>query len=41
MQVDGALLALYCVPTFVKLRLRNGKPLDAKMYLQAEASILS
>jgi hypothetical protein len=41
MQVDGALLALYCVPTFVKLRLRDGKPLDAKMYLQAGARILS
>ena len=28
-------LALYCIPTFVKLRMRDGKPLDAKFYLQA------
>ena len=35
--VDGSLLALYCTPTFVKLRMREGKPLDAKAYLQANA----
>ena len=28
---------LYCVPTFVKLRWRNGNPLDAKAYLIAGA----
>ncbi len=33
-------LALYCVPTFVKLRMRDGRPLDAKAYLQAGASTL-
>lgn len=31
-------LALYCMPTFVKLRMRDGEPLDAKVYLQAGAS---
>ena len=35
--VDGAPLALVCAPTFVKLRVRNGLPLDAKLYLQATA----
>ena len=34
---DGGCLALYCIPTFVKLRLREGAPLDAKLYLQASA----
>lgn len=38
--VDDAALALYCVPTFVKLRMRGGEPLDAKVYLQAEACML-
>ena len=33
-------LALYCTPTFVKLRMRDGEPLDAKVYLQAGASVL-
>lgn len=33
-------LALYCSPTFVKLRVRDGKPLDAKAYLQAGAHIM-
>ena len=28
-------VALYCYPTFVKLRWRNGEPLDAKAYLIA------
>lgn len=37
---DGTVLALYCVPTFVKLRMRDGRPLDAKAYLQAGASTL-
>ena len=35
MPVDGAMCALYCSPTFLKLRMRDGEPLDAKMYLQA------
>ena len=38
--VDDGRLVLYCAPTFVKLRMRDGKPLDAKMYLQAAASFL-
>lgn len=38
---DDGLLALYCTPTFVKLRMRDGDPLDAKVYLQAAASALS
>lgn len=33
---DGPLVLL-CTPTFVKLRMRDGKPLDAKAYLQASA----
>ena len=33
-----AKVALYNVPTFIKLRLREGEPLDAKIYLQAGAS---
>lgn len=33
----GGTLALYDVPTFVKLRVRGGEPLDAKAYLQAGA----
>lgn len=37
--LDGQELLLYCVPTFVKLRLREGRPLDAKAYFQASASI--
>ena len=37
---DGGSLALYCTPTFVKLRMRGGEPLDAKVYLQAGADIL-
>ncbi|MBR2836252.1 MAG: hypothetical protein IKE43_11185 [Coriobacteriales bacterium] len=39
-RVDGSALALYCVPTFLKMRMRDGKPLDAKTYLQAGASVL-
>ena len=35
--VDGEAIALYCVPTFVKLRMREGEALDAKLYLQASA----
>lgn len=34
---DGSLLAVYCLPTFLKLRMRNGRALDAKFYLQATA----
>lgn len=34
---DDDKLALYCVPTFVKYRVREGVPLDAKVYLQAGA----
>ncbi|MBE6466725.1 hypothetical protein [Denitrobacterium detoxificans] len=33
-------LALYCVPTFVKLRMRNGDPFDAKLYMQTGAAEL-
>lgn len=33
-------LALYCLPVFVKFRLRAGRPLDAKVYLQAGARSL-
>lgn len=36
--VDGTTLALYCAPTFAKLRMRGSEPLDAKIYLQASAS---
>lgn len=36
----GDALALYCSPTFVKLRVRDGEPLDAKFYLQAGARSL-
>ena len=32
---EGSPIVLSCVPTFVKLRLRDGKQLDAKVYLQA------
>ncbi len=35
--VNGIKLVLYCVPTFIKLRMRDGVPIDAKMYLQASA----
>lgn len=31
----GSLRAVYCLPTFVKLRMRDGRALDAKFYLQA------
>lgn len=34
---DGA-CALYCLPVFVKLRMRDGAALDAKLYLQASAA---
>ena len=37
---DGAPLALYCAPTFLKLRVRGGEPLDAKAYLQAGAATI-
>lgn len=39
--MDDAMLALYCIPVFVKLRMRGGEPLDAKVYLQAGSSILA
>ena len=32
-----ALLTMYCLPTFFKLRMRDGRALDAKFYLQAAA----
>lgn len=35
-----AALALYCLPTFVKLRIREGIALDAKLYFQAGARAL-
>lgn len=41
LKVDGNALALYCAPTFVKLRMRDGEMLDAKAYLQASASVLA
>ena len=37
--LKGESLVLYCVPTFVKLRLRDGAPLDAKVYLQAASPL--
>ena len=37
LDVDGGSTVLYCSPTFVKLRMRDGEPLDAKVYLQAGA----
>ncbi len=39
--LDGDALAMFCAPTFVKLRMRDGEALDAKMYLQAGASVLA
>ena len=36
-EVNGSDLKLYCMPTFVKLRMRDGVPLDAKLYLIAGA----
>lgn len=33
--LDGDTLLLYCLPTFEKLRMRHGEPLDAKVYLYA------
>ena len=33
--VEGRPTVLFCAPTFVKLRLRDGAPLDAKVYLHA------
>lgn len=35
--IEGRLQALYCVPLFVKYRMREGQPLDAKIYLSAGA----
>lgn len=37
--VEGGALMMYCSPTFVKLRLRDGEPLDAKVYYQASANM--
>lgn len=37
MAASGNTLALYCLPTFLKLRMREGRALDAKFYLQAAA----
>ena len=39
-KLNDEVLALYCAPTFVKLRMRDGMPLDAKMYLQASATAI-
>ncbi len=39
--MDDGPLAIFCAPTFVKLRMRDGEPFDAKIYLQASASALS
>lgn len=36
-ELEGEPLSLYCLPTFIKLRMREGKMLDAKTYLQAGA----
>ena len=33
--LDGETLVLYCLPKFLKLRMRGTQPLDAKYYLQA------
>lgn len=37
--IEGNPIILSCVPTFVKLRLSEGTPLDAKAYLQAGAQL--
>lgn len=37
-QDGGVLYALYCIPMFVKFRVRAGELLDAKIYLQAGAN---
>ena len=37
MAAGDHVLALYCLPTFLKLRMREGHALDAKFYLQAAA----
>ncbi|MBQ9043630.1 MAG: hypothetical protein IJ111_12555 [Eggerthellaceae bacterium] len=37
--LEEGLASLYCVPAFLKLRMRDGVPLDAKAYLQAGASV--
>lgn len=39
-RTDDAHIALYCMPTFVKLRMRDGEPMDAKAYLQAGGRVL-
>lgn len=36
-EIGNGTLTLCCTPTFVKLRVRGGEPLDAKAYLQAGA----
>ena len=38
LRMDAGALAIYCTPTFVKLRMRDGEPFDAKVYLQGGAS---
>ena len=38
--MEEGLVSLYCVPTFLKLRMRDGAPFDAKAYLQAGSSIV-
>lgn len=37
--VEEERITLYCLPTFVKMRVRDGVPLDAKLYFQASAQI--
>ena len=36
--IEECALVLRCTPTFVKLRMRDGTPLDAKVYLEASAA---
>ena len=38
--VNDERLMLYCLPTFVKVRVRNGALLDAKLYFQASAKTM-
>ena len=39
--VEDSMMLVTCSPTFVKLRMRNGKPFDAKVYIQAFCSDLA
>ena len=40
-KVDAGATVFHCVPTFVKLRMRDGAPLDAKVYLQAGCAAIA